>query len=648
LGENADVAAQQGVADLQKGSNDILGRASPRARALLENEFAQRDAIATDGFLDHGFQEKVSAFDSSSQARIGKLTEDAADEPDEAKALALLDPVKQINKDRRSFFGKDAAWEEDEDRKVISGFYKSRALKLAVGPTGSASAAIEYATKNRQYLSDQDYNTILTAYSDNALDETATAIVDGAPQTSATTSTTDTGARKLDPIAMFKTFVAPHEGSAYVVDSNGAGVKYGVNAAFNPDVDVKGLTLDKAAKIFEDRYYNPSGAAGLPPALAAVHADTYWLNQKQAMRILKESGGDVDKYLDLRTQFLNNLVASDPAKYGKYATGWKNRTEELRQFAMRQGTDGSPLPIGPDTSLQSFRQSVMARTDIGLALKTKIIQRAEARRADARQEQAIIESDAAGTLAQSAAALGDGFTDVKQLPQDAWLKASDETRATYMKAAQTNKDNKPLSPAVAAQIGFLKTFKPESLADPGVLSKLSAQGVPQRVISELAQFGGQARGTIAGAKSDPVDRGTLEALAKDPFKSAGFDFWSTETNKKKNPAGFAAEEKDEAQRRVQLLNFLDTESRAWALNNPGKKADTKTIQGWIGMSLIRVGKQGSARPFGSLSDQEVANVYGQKNWTDAATKLRSAGIEPTPANVANYLRRFFARSHGLP
>jgi hypothetical protein len=647
LGENADVAAHQGAADLDKGTKDILGRASPRARLLLENEFSQRNAVASDSFLDHGFQEKVTAFESSSIARIDNLLEDAADEDDEAKALTIIQPVKDIIAQRRRFFGRDAAWEMTEDHKYVSGFFKSRALKLANGQNGSANAAIEYATANRRYMSDGDYNAVVSAYSDNALDELADHLIDGAPLPSATTSETETG-RKLDPVAFFQSFVVPHEGSAYVVDSNGAGVKYGFNEKSFPGVNVKGLTLQGATDLFVRSKWRESGAERLAPALAAVHMDTFFLNEKKAKQILRDSGGNVDRYIELRSQFLDGLVRSNPGKYGRYEKAWRNRTHDLQQFAARQGTDGSPLPVGPDTNLQDWKDGVMARTDIGAALKHKLIQRAEERRSDARQEQAIVEQDATGKLAMAAANLGDNFTDVKQLPQDAWLSASEQTRAQYINAAKTNKEQKPLKPELAAQIGFLRTFSPQSLADPKVLTKFSAQGVPQRVITQLAEEGGRAKGTIAGAKPDYADRGVLESLARPAFEAAGHRLWTTEAGDKrsKKKGLTAAEQRDDAQRSIQLLNYLETESVAWSLANPGKKADTKTMQQWIATSLIQTtGVPG--RPFGTLTDHEVINTYGQRNYNGAVQKLRAAGLDPTPANVANYLRRFQQRSHGL-
>lgn len=144
-------------------------------------------------------------------------------------------------------------------------------------------------------------------------------------------------AAKLDPQEFFKNFVAVHEGSKMVTDSNGAKVKYGINAEFNPGVDIAGLTLGKAADHFEANQWKRSGADKLPPALAAVHADTFFLNEKKAGEILKAANGDVGKYIELRRTFLNGLATKNPAKFGKYKDGWEKRTSDLAAYAAKLG-----------------------------------------------------------------------------------------------------------------------------------------------------------------------------------------------------------------------------------------------------------------------------------------------------------------------
>lgn len=55
-------------------------------------------------------------------------------------------------------------------------------------------------------------------------------------------------------IAMAKTLV--HEGVGPTMDSNGYIAKYGINAQYNPDIDVKNLTKEKAIAIYKERYWH--------------------------------------------------------------------------------------------------------------------------------------------------------------------------------------------------------------------------------------------------------------------------------------------------------------------------------------------------------------------------------------------------------
>lgn len=652
LGEGAEAAAEQGATELDQATKDILGRAGPRARLLLESTLAHKVGTAKDEFFSHGFREKATALETSTVARINRVVETASDVDDEAAALAMLSEIRGLNEQRASFFGKGEDWLALEDQKVVSQFYKSRTLKLAVGPNGSALAAIEYATANRANLTDDDYNSIVTAYNDNALDDLVAAMQDGAPLPSATTETRDPLAplpedeeeqtRFLDPVAFFKSFTVPHEGRTYVVDSNGAGVKYGINAAFNPGVDVKNLTEAQAARIFTEKYFKRSGADKLPPALAAVHADTFFLNEKQAMKMLKESGGDVDRYLQLRRNFLNGLARTNPAKYGRYQRGWENRTAALEQFANRQGTDGRPMPVSPDTPLDDYRAQVMARTDIGLTLKRKLIARAEQRRAEVRQERAIVEEEAQRALTTAITALGQNFTDIKQLPQDAWLRASPATRAALTEAAKTNRENKPVPLNVEAQIGFIQTFAPEKLADPAVQQDLMRKGVPASRIADLAQQGGQALGRKAGAKPDPVSTSQLEGVARPAFEAAGIHLWTLEgrdSEGRKVKSG--TERQEDSARKLRAMQMLQGYANQWAANNPGKVADENTIRGWVANVLRRVQHGETNKPFFDLSDDQVVINMSAADRESIKRRLREGGLPVTTQNVAEYYRRLY-------
>lgn len=654
LGEGAEQAADAGITDLEKATKELIGRASPRAQMLLRNELTVRSGSAVDSWQQHGFSQKGEALETSSVSRISRIVEDAADLDDEDQAVAMLGEIRGINERRAQFFGKGKDWLIEEDRKAVSTFYKSRAMKLAAGEAGSASAAIGYAEKNREMLTDDDYMALINGYNDSALEETATAMVYGASPVGAAVqegpAPQDGGAPKaaLDPVAYFKGWMTSPvaEGRGLAIDNNGAKVKFGFNQAYNKDIDVSGLTLDTAAQRFATNHWKRAGADKLPPALAAVHMDTFFLNEKQAGKILKQSGGDVDKYIELRRAFLNGLAAKNPDKYP--GAVWERRTKALAEYADRLGGDGTPLafPVTPTTNLEGMREAVMQRTDIGMNLKRRVIRVIEGRRAELRQEQAINEEEIDNQLMTATIRLGDNFTSVKQLPQDVWLAAPPKLKQRYTEMAKSNKETKPLDPQTAAQIGFLRTFRPQSLADPKVQRELAKNGVPPRMLSQLAGEAGNALGKIAGTKADPAERSVLESLARPAFEAAGYRLWTTEQGdeRSKKKGLTAAEQRDDAMRQINLVNYLETEAVAWAQANPGKKADSKTMQQWIATAMIRTLPD---KPFGTLNDQEVIQSYGKANFDAAAQRLRSVGIQPTPANVANYLRRRFQQNHGL-
>jgi hypothetical protein len=145
----------------------------------------------------------------------------------------------------------------------------------------------------------------------------------------------------LDPRAFYNSFVLKHEGGLNPSDMNGSPTKYGINQKANPSVDVRGLTPDGAADIFTNKYFGPSGAANLPPALAAVHADTAFINPSKAQQFLKASGGDPGKYMDLREAWMANMVANNPAAQ-RYEKAWATRNADLRNVAGQLAGQSAP------------------------------------------------------------------------------------------------------------------------------------------------------------------------------------------------------------------------------------------------------------------------------------------------------------------
>lgn len=136
------------------------------------------------------------------------------------------------------------------------------------------------------------------------------------------------------------------EGGLNPRDTNGTPSNMGINAKANPDVDVLNLDKGGAKKIYKERYWDAIDGDGLSakdPGLAAAVADTAVMaGPGRAKKLLAASGGDPEKFMALRSQFLSGLVASNPEKYGKYAKAWGNR-----DAALKGGLGGGPeMPRG--------------------------------------------------------------------------------------------------------------------------------------------------------------------------------------------------------------------------------------------------------------------------------------------------------------
>lgn len=134
----------------------------------------------------------------------------------------------------------------------------------------------------------------------------------------------------------FRSFVLPHEGGLNPHDMNGSPTNYGINQAANPGVNVAKLTPQQAEEIFVKKYWGPSGAANMNAPLAAVHADTYFINPKMANTFLQQSGGDPNAYLNLRETWMQHMAQTNPTA-AKYASVWGQRNRDLASFIASQG-----------------------------------------------------------------------------------------------------------------------------------------------------------------------------------------------------------------------------------------------------------------------------------------------------------------------
>jgi hypothetical protein len=147
--------------------------------------------------------------------------------------------------------------------------------------------------------------------------------------------------------AVYHGFVAPHEGGYTAHDGNGSPANFGINQGANPEVDVSKLTPQAAQQILHDKYWIPSGAEKLPPALQAIQFDTAVnMGVGAAQSLLHQSGGDPAAYLKLREERYRAIAAADPSKASKLPV-WLARNADLAAYVSGHGGgDGAELPGG--------------------------------------------------------------------------------------------------------------------------------------------------------------------------------------------------------------------------------------------------------------------------------------------------------------
>jgi hypothetical protein len=160
----------------------------------------------------------------------------------------------------------------------------------------------------------------------------------------------------------------------------GSPVNMGINQGANPDIDVKNLTPAQAAQIAKDRYWTPSGADALPPALAAVQFDTAFnMGVPAAKDLLQQSGGDVPTYLKLREQHYRD-IAKDPTKAANLPN-WLQRNADLSNFVSGGDIANKVREYGAFQEAVAHRQQALkddpagyvlgARPDISQQLSSK-------------------------------------------------------------------------------------------------------------------------------------------------------------------------------------------------------------------------------------------------------------------------------------
>ena len=148
---------------------------------------------------------------------------------------------------------------------------------------------------------------------------------------------TDVGFKK----AMPHLFNREGDYSDHALDKGGK-TKYGItedtlknyrdNYGKFKDTNIGSLTKEQAAQIYYDEYWKKSGADKIKDKdLAYVHFDaTVNHGLGNSRKFLEQSGGDFDKYIEIRRNFYKAIVKNNP-KQDVFYNGWMNRLDEIKK-----------------------------------------------------------------------------------------------------------------------------------------------------------------------------------------------------------------------------------------------------------------------------------------------------------------------------
>jgi hypothetical protein len=288
------------------------------------------------------------------------------------------------------------------------------------------------------------------------------------------------------------------------------------------------------------------------------------------------------------------------------------------------------MNIQINTSVESIRDKVFAMTGVSMKFKRYLTEAYVDKRNGMRQEREERESETSRALTMAVLKLGDSFTSLSQLPPELVATAGPSTLASLTSAAQSNKQSKPIAPAVAVQMGYLEAFNPKTFADPKTQAWMLEKGVPPSMVTSLASKAGATMGAEdRQPQPDPIPRSRLEELAKPAFQLAGIDLWGEEA---KGPEAKKAEKLEDLAKKQRVLGFLEQAATRWAADpaNKGKTPDQATMKGWIGAALLASPRG----PVSTLDDSQLVTTMSHNDRRAIRVALEREGkIGPnTPAS----------------
>ncbi len=142
-----------------------------------------------------------------------------------------------------------------------------------------------------------------------------------------------------------------------------------------PAKNVKYITRDEATKVYYDEYWKGSGADKISetnPKMAVAVFDTAVLHgPATAQNYYKKSNGDLNKFLEIRKQSYDKIVAKDPNQKEFY-NGWNNRVNNLKNYLnktdFKSSSDNSQnttLKTGVEVNVDKNGNRLFTREEIG-------------------------------------------------------------------------------------------------------------------------------------------------------------------------------------------------------------------------------------------------------------------------------------------
>ncbi len=259
--------------------------------------------------------------------------------------------IKQAVYDMAKRNGKPAEWAEMEIRRNVSSAYGSVVIQMM---EADPFAAKRFMDAHRDQFEPKDVLML-----QRTLDPVITRRKGEVAGEEIVKGSGPIGTEAGDVIG----WIMRNEGG-YVADDAGKGpTNFGINQAANPDVDVAKLKPDQAASIYKKRYWDAIGADQLPPEMRAIAMDAA-VNQGvgKAKELLAKADGDAQKLIDLRRAEYKSLVASDPARYGRYEKVWNSRLDELQGAIGTGGTTLSGLLYQADSIADPEERKVAKAT----------------------------------------------------------------------------------------------------------------------------------------------------------------------------------------------------------------------------------------------------------------------------------------------